>query len=127
MKWMITCLLVLLMAGCLGPRYMTSFGYLGIPERESYPNTKAQPIETVSGRYWRISEVADAPYADYLSAVSNGTAQFVVSRGENVYFSTEMTGDFEQSAEVRAWVTILHRWKTKERSTPNKTLDDTSL
>ncbi len=103
------------MAGCLGHRYMTPFGYLGIPEQESYPNTKAAPVEAARDRYWRISEVTDAPYADYVSAVSNGTAKFVVRATEYVYFSTEMTGDLEQSADVRAWVTVLHRWKAKTK------------
>ena len=103
------------MAGCLGPRYMTPFGYLGIPEQESYPNTKAAPVAAARDRYWRISEVTEAPYADYVSAVSNRTAKFIVRAHGHVYFSTEILGDFEQSSDVRAWVTVLNRWKTKAR------------
>ena len=107
--------LLLLVSGCVGSSYMSPFGYLGIPEQESYPNTKAAPVEAARDRYWRISEVADAPYADYVSAVSKGTARFVVQAHGCVYFSTELTGDFEQSADVRAWVTVLNRWKTKTK------------
>jgi hypothetical protein len=112
MKRILKCLLLPL-AGCLDPRYMTPFGYLGIPEQESYPNTKAAPVESARDRYGRISEVADAPYSDYVSAVSNRTAKFVARAHGHVYFSTEMTGDIEQNADVRAWVTVLYRWKAR--------------
>ena len=98
---------------CLASDYMTASGYLGIPDQATYPTTKTEPITDVRDRYWQISTVNDAPYSDYAGAVSNGTAKFVVTRGDTIYFSTEISGDFAQSAEVRAWVTILNRWKTK--------------
>ena len=98
---------------CLASDYMTTNGYLGIPAQAAYPDETTEPITDVRDRYWQISTVKDAPYGDYAGAVSNGTAKFVVTRGDTTYFSTEISGDFEQSAEVRAWVTILNRWKTK--------------
>ena len=106
---------------CLASDYMTTNGYLGIPDQATYPDETTEPITDVRDRYWQISTVKAAPYGDYTGAVSNGTAMFVATQGDIIYFCTEMSGDFAQSAEVRAWVTILNRWKTKigpEQSVP---------
>ncbi len=112
MKWIL--ILMLSLAGeCLASDYVTASGYLGIPDQATYPDTNTEPITEVRDRYWQISTVKDAPYGEYAGAVSNGTAMFVAPQGDIIYFCTEMSGDFEQSAGVWAWVTILYRWKTK--------------
>ena len=112
MKLMIILMLAITVE-CLASDYMTTNGYLGIPDQATYPDETTEPITDVRDRYWQISMVEDAPYGDYAGAVSNGAAKFVATQGDIIYFCTEMSGDFEQSAEVRAWVTILYRWKTK--------------
>ena len=122
---MLVVLFSLMTIGCADRRRLPPIGYLGIPERESYTHTqqgsKFLPIKEVRRHgYWRISEVKEVPYSDYLRAGDN--AKYVANQKDYIFFSTEMMGDFVNEHTwpgmvgpgEREWVTVLDRWKAKK-------------
>jgi len=105
-KWLI--LLVVVLAGCAGPR----FRYLGIPDGRTYPASRYRPDPDVRAKgYYQITEVMTVDREEYEKARKRGV-KYEQSHGGFLYFAIETRIHVERISGIKEWVTVLERRKT---------------
>ncbi len=102
---------LLWLCACTQTHYMTSTGYLGIPNQDQVPG-KVDPIPEIRNRYYAISKVEEVPFEIYLWHKERDRAIFEVFCGNIIYFSSEVDTDYEVEPGCRDYVRILERKKT---------------